>query len=107
MLKPNMTTKFKRDWKKIIKRGHNINELIEIMRKLEKEEVPLPEKYRDHSLTGNKAGYRECHINPDWLLIYYYHDECNDTYIDENGEEKNYNGGIVFISTGTHSDLKL
>ena len=102
-----MTNKFKRDLKKIIKRGHDINELKEVMLKLEKEEVPLPEKYRDHSLVGNKTGHRECHINPDWLLVYYYHDECDDTYIDEKGKEQKYNGIIVFVSTGTHSDLKF
>ena len=49
---------------------------------------PLSQKYRDHALTGNYKGYRECHVKPDWLLVY---------YID--------GGTIVFAKTGSHADL--
>lgn len=69
MLKIAITTKFKRDLKKIIKQGKNRNKLDEIVALLQ-ERKPLPEKNRDHALIGNYTGYRECHIAPDWLLIY-------------------------------------
>lgn len=63
------TGKFKKDYKKAIKQGLKIDLLNEIISKLAMGE-PLPEKNRDHALTGNWAKYRECHIQPDWLLIY-------------------------------------
>ena len=62
MLKPEFTGQFKRDYKLAIKRGFNPKKL----------EEPLPESYRDHALTNsrNYKNVRECHIEPDWLLIY-------------------------------------
>ena len=51
-------------------------------------EVPLPAKYEDHPLQGNYVGYRDCHIEPDWILIY-----------------KTSKSHIEFVRTGTHSDL--
>lgn len=51
-------------------------------------ESPLPARYRDHALIGNYQGHRECHIEPDWLLIY-----------------KKLDHNIVFERTGTHADL--
>jgi mRNA interferase YafQ len=65
----NQTTQFKRDIKKLRKQGKNLSELLEII-KLLADEQPLPTQYRDHNLTGNWQKYRECHIRPDWLLIY-------------------------------------
>ncbi len=63
------TTQFKKDLKLAKKQGKNIDELFSVVEKLAND-IPLEAKYRDHSLTGNYASYRECHIEPDWLLIY-------------------------------------
>ena len=87
MLKPEYTTKFKKDIKTIEKRNLDIDLLKDIIKKLCLEE-PLPSKNKDHNLSGNWSGCRECHISPDWLLIY-----------------QIGNGIIVFERTGTHSDL--
>ena len=69
MLKLDISTQFKKDLKKISKQGKNKSKLDAIVCTLQKEE-PLPKKFRDHELIGNWRGYRECHIEPDWLLIY-------------------------------------
>ena len=87
MLKPEYTTKFKKDLKTDEKRNLDINLLKEIVKKLCLEE-PLPAKNKDHNLSGDWSGCRECDISPDWLLIY-----------------QVGNGIIVFERTGTHSDL--
>ena len=83
------TTKFQKDLKRAQKRGYDISLLTEIIKKLANGET-LPEKNRDHSLIGDYAGCRECHITPDWLLIY---------EID--------NGELILYLTrkGSHSDL--
>lgn len=83
------TTKFKKDVKLIVKRGKDLNKLGDIVEKLANKEV-LEEKFRDHELAGLYKGFRECHIEPDWLLIY--------RYIE----------GVLVLSlsrTGSHSDL--
>lgn len=83
------TTKFQRDLKRIQKRGYDISLLTNIIKKLAEGEQ-LPEKNRDHSLNGDFVNCRECHITPDWLLIYEI----------DNGEL------ILYLTrTGTHSDL--
>ncbi len=83
------TTKFQRDLKRIQKRGYDISLLTNIIKKLADGEQ-LPEKNRDHSLNGEFVNCRECHITPDWLLIYEI----------DNGEL------ILYLTrTGTHSDL--
>lgn len=83
------TTKFQRDLKRIQKRGYDISLLTAIIKKLAAGEQ-LPEKNKDHDLSGNFAGCRECHITPDWLLIY----EVADNEL------------ILYLTrTGTHSDL--
>ncbi|RRK30425.1 type II toxin-antitoxin system YafQ family toxin [Schaedlerella arabinosiphila] len=83
------TTKFQRDLKRIQKRGYDISLLTNIIKKLADGEQ-LPEKNRDHSLNGDFVNCRECHITPDWLLIYEI----------DNGEL------ILYLTrTGTHSDL--
>lgn len=87
MLRPEYTGQFKNDLKRIQKRNLPIEHLKEIIKKLCNEEK-LPEKNKDHELKGNWKGCRECHIKPDWLLIY------------EVGNEI-----IVFERTGSHSDL--
>lgn len=64
-----ISSKFKKDYKLAKKRGYNMALLQEVVDLLASGE-PLPDKYRDHSLTGDYNGYRECHVLPDWLLIY-------------------------------------
>ena len=89
MLDLIMTGQFKRDLKRIQKRGLELELLKNVIRLL-LEEQTLDEKYRDHALTGSYRGFRECHIQPDWLLIY---------AID-------HNELILTASrTGSHSDL--
>ncbi len=83
------TKKFEKDLKRIKKRGYNLSLLADVIKKLANGEN-LPAKNKDHELSGNYAGKRECHITPDWLLIY----EKYEDYL------------ILFLSeTGTHSDL--
>ena len=87
MLQPIYTNSFAKDIKLEQKRGKNIDKLKKIIELLVNKE-PIPQKYRDHNLVGNFIGRRECHIEPDWLLIY---------KIDKDE--------IIFERTGTHSDL--
>lgn len=83
------TTKFQKDLKRAQKRGYDISLLTEIIKKLARGEQ-LPEKNKDHSLSGDYVGCRECHITPDWPLIYEI----------DNGEL------ILYLTrTGIHSDL--
>lgn len=83
------TNQFKKDYKLAIKRHLNIDLLDEIVRKLAGCES-LPEKNKDHPLTGDWIGHRECHIQPDWLLIYRIEDDLL---------------VLTLSRTGTHSDL--
>lgn len=69
MLKIRYSSRFKKDFKAIVKRGYDVSLLEEVLNLLVQEKA-LPQKYLDHPLTGNYAGHRECHITPDWLLIY-------------------------------------
>ncbi len=69
MLDIRYSTKFKKDYKAIIKRGYNPQLLQEVLNIL-CDEKQLPLKYKDHNLSGNYEGHRECHITSDWLLIY-------------------------------------
>ena len=68
------TTGFKKDYKRAIKRGMKIELLEQVVALLAMGE-PLPEKNRDHDLSGDWVGHRECHILPDWLLIYRIEDD--------------------------------
>ena len=83
------STQFKKDYKLAMKRGYPIEELDRVIRLLA-EDDPLPEKYKDHELSGNRRGFRECHVQPDWLLVY-----------------RIYNNNLILslARTGTHSDL--
>ena len=63
------TTKFQKDLKRVKRRGFDISLLTDVIKKLAAGE-PLPEKNRDHQLSGDYALCRECHITPDWLLVY-------------------------------------
>ena len=81
------TRQFKRDVKRMQRQGREVEKLKRVLEALVKGE-PLAAKYRDHVLVGQYKGTRECHIEPDWLLIY----ELAETE-------------IVLIRTGSHSDL--
>lgn len=69
MLQLVTTTKFRKDYKRIKKRGYDLSLLERVIETLLREET-LDQKYKDHALTGNYIGFRECHIQSDWLLIY-------------------------------------
>ena len=69
MLDLVMTTQFRKDLKRINKQGKDLSLLKDVLQTL-REEQALEEKYRDHALTGNYIGFRECHVQPDWLLVY-------------------------------------
>jgi len=81
------TSQFKRDVKRMQRQGREVEKLKRVLEALVKGE-PLAAKHRDHVLVGQYKGTRECHIEPDWLLLY------------ELGETE-----IVLIRTGSHSDL--
>jgi len=87
MLNPFYTNQFKRDYNLQQKRHKDLHLIDDLIKLLVKEE-PLPAKNKDHPLQGDYKGYRECHIEPDWLLIY-----------------KIEGDNIYFVRTGTHSDL--
>ena len=91
MLKIEYQGQFKRDYKQAIKRGCNVGKLEEVISMLAEEKV-LPSQYKDHKLNDSKEykGMRECHIEPDWILIY-----------------KIYKDILILqlIRTGSHSDL--
>ncbi len=91
MYEVQITTKFKKDYKTVIKRGYKEELFIEVIDTLRRGKS-LPASNKDHALTGNWIGYRECHIQPDWLLIYKIYD---DKLI------------LSLTRTGSHSDLKL
>lgn len=91
MLKIEFTGQFKKDYKRAVKRGCN-PEALETVITILVNEQPLPEKYRDHALTNSRhyKNMRECHIEPDWLLVY---KVLKETLI------------LRLIRTGSHSDL--
>ncbi len=83
------SNQFKKDLKLAAKRGYDMNKIKNVIEKLANGEI-LEAKYRDHLLTGDYGGFRECHIQPDWLLVYQI----------DNGQL------VLFLArTGTHSDL--
>jgi len=69
MLKLVRKSRFKKDFKKLFSSGKDLDKLASVIRALQAQET-LPERNRDHALTGNYNNHRECHISPDWLLIY-------------------------------------
>jgi mRNA interferase YafQ len=87
MVAPSYTKQFGKDLKKMLNRGKPKKKVKEVLKKLINEEQ-LDARFKDHKLIGNLKDRRECHIEPDWLLIY-----------------KKTSGEIVFERTGTHSDL--
>lgn len=89
MLEIVPSNRFRKDLKLAIRRGYNIALLEDVVNRLAAGEA-LDEKHKDHLLTGDYGGFRECHITPDWLLVYQVREQEL----------------ILFLSrTGTHSDL--
>ena len=84
-----LTGKFKKGLKLAKKRGLNIKLLEEVVDKLQNG-IPLEAKHRDHELQGKFKGFRECHIQPDWLLMYLIEDDVLT---------------LTLVDTGTHSDM--
>ena len=70
MLKIRFRKQFRKDYKRVLKQPGHTPELLQEVLDYLVQEQPLPEKYRDHALSGNYVDFRECHILPDWLLIY-------------------------------------
>ena len=87
MLTLRSVTQFKKDYKRCVKRGYEIEKLKNVIRSLGSEKK-LDARYKDHALLGEYKDCRECHIEPDWLLIYF----LSETE-------------LVLVRTGTHSDL--
>lgn len=89
MLKIIRSNRFVKDLKLALKRGYNLEELSKVVEMLASR-IKLPSKYKDHALSGEYTNFRECHIKPDWLLIYHIDDEELE---------------LLLFRTGTHSDL--
>ncbi len=87
MLEVRATTCFKKEVKKAARQQKDMQKLGKVIDSLQAEK-PLPERNLDHALTGNYVGHRECHLSPDWLLIY-----------------KIENGALILVRTGSHSEL--
>ncbi len=90
MLKPRYSRQFNKDIRRIEKSGDKDIEKLKTVLRLLIDQQPLERRYLDHPLSGNLRDYRDCHIEPDWLLIY---------RIDRAAQE------ITFIRTGSHADL--
>lgn len=89
MLDVVASNRFKKDLRLALKRGYKMSLMEAVVNKLASQE-PLEERHKDHLLSGDYDGFRECHITPDWLLVYQI-------------REKEL---VLFLSrTGTHSDL--
>jgi len=89
MLNPAFTDIFKKDRKRVQKRGWNMNELVVVMSMLINEQPLLP-RHKNHPLRGKYRGKWECHVQSDWLLIY---------------RVDRVNSKVIFYNTGAHSDL--
>lgn len=89
MLEVFYSNQFKKDYKMAVKRHCDIEELFKVIELL-KNQQPLPPEKRDHALTGDYSGYRECHVHPDFLLVYKVVDSQLQLYL---------------YRTGTHADL--
>lgn len=89
MLDVVLSSRFKKDLKTAARRGYNFAILNDVVDQLARREL-LPERNRDHALTGEYEGCRECHLAPDWLLVY----QINDNEL-----------VLYLMRTGTHSDL--
>ncbi len=89
MLEVKYTSRFKKDYKRLMKRGYDMDRLLDVVDML-REDGELPAQYKDHPLHGDYEGHRDCHIDPDWVLIYF----------------KNATTLVLSLTrTGTHSDV--
>ena len=84
------TARMRKDIRRIKKRGKDLSKLIVVLHLLEKDDEPLPEQYHDHQLEGDFKNLRECHVEPDWLLLY-----------------RKFKNKLILsaTATGTHSDV--
>ena len=89
MYSVDYTNRFKKDLKRCVKRGLDIGRIIEVVKLLDAN-GQLPAKYKPHKLVGDRQGQWECHIQPDWLMVW----EQNDMELT-----------LLFLQTGTHADL--
>jgi mRNA interferase YafQ len=89
MYELSRSTQFKKDYKLIVKRNYDLHKLEDLL-KLLISGNPLPKEYKNHPLSGNFKNHFDCHITPDWLVVY-----------KKNEKEKL----ITLIRTGTHSDI--
>ena len=89
MYELQLTSQFRKDCKRMKRRGLNMRKLTDVIDLLQAGKE-LPPTYHDHSLSGDYAGFRECHINPDWLLVYYVQ---ADRLV------------LVCVRTGSHGDI--
>ena len=89
------SSRFLKDLKRMGKRHQSINLLKDLVRRLTQGE-PLSRKHHDHPLTGNWIGHRECHVQPDWLLIY---------RLEEQLYEGKFETVLMLVRTGSHADL--
>lgn len=89
MYRVKFTSAYKRAYKKMKKRGLDITLLDEVVDRLRRGEK-LAERYRDHALNGNFHGFRECHVKPDWLLIYMIEEDILT---------------LTLVDTGSHADV--
>ena len=89
MLEIVPSNQFKKDLKLAKKRGYKLENLREVINTLA-EQKKLDDKYRDHGLAGDYKGFRECHVEPDWLLIYRINEDALELFL---------------FRTGSHSDL--
>ena len=91
MLDIVISNKCKKDLRRAKKRGLDLNDFFAVVEMLQRRET-LPVRYRDHALTANRTGLRDCHIRPDWIMIY----EIRETEL-----------ALLLVDTGSHADLDL
>ena len=91
MLQIVISNKCKKDLKRAKKRGLDLDEFFAVVDMLQRQKA-LPARYRDHALTADRAGLRDCHIRPDWVLIY---------------EVREAELVLLLVETGCHSDLRM
>ena len=84
------TSRYKKSLKKMLKRGKDINKITAVVRTLAMGDT-LPPQYKDHALSGDLEGLRDCHIENDWILLYFYSTDCELI--------------LTLTDTGSHSDL--
>ena len=89
MLRFKTTRQFEGDYRLLLKRGKDTDKLKTVMHQLINQQ-PLESRYHDHALTGNLRGQRDCHIEPDWILVYRINNAMQE---------------ITFVRTGSHADL--